>query len=262
MLRPWIPALILFAISCANVLGQTISITGPDRYAVLEGETYPITWASGGLQSVSVVAYGTRTPLGERSRGDFAVVIAEAVPAEQGEVQWTVPWIDSKDLFIKLKGYNSQGLLVTVAERGYGFRPLVMANRTADGIYLDLHKRTDQRLYVQKDYRITRAYLSSSSENYLWMPPDRHINKPHDHTGAFKVLEKTPLHQSRLFHVPMPWAMRYHGGHFIHATSSSLYRYLGRAASHGCNRLTRYDAHLLYESTPIGTRVEVIGPNS
>ena len=141
-----------------------------------------------------------------------------------------------------------------------GFRPVVLEKRAADGIYLDLHKRTDQRLYVQKNGKLVKAYLSSSSENYLWLPPNRHLNKPHDHAGVFRVLSKEPDHMSRLFAVHMRWAMRYLGGHFIHATNRNLYRNLGRAASHGCNRLTLYDAKQLYDATPVGTRVEVIGP--
>jgi len=55
--------------------------------------------------------------------------------------------------------------------------------------------------------------------------------------------------------------MRYLSGHFIHATSPNLYKFLGEPASHGCNRLTKTDAKALYDATPLGTRVEVIGPN-
>jgi len=75
------------------------------------------------------------------------------------------------------------------------------------------------------------------------------------------VLEKKRSHWSTLFNVRMPWAMRYHGGHYIHATSPNLYRLLGRPASHGCNRLTHRDARELYQTTPLGTRVEVVGPD-
>ena len=226
-----------------------------------EGETYTITWAADAIQSVSVVVYGTRTPRGTTSRGNFQIAAAEAVPAALGQLSWTVPWIDSVEFLVKAKGYNSLGYQVAMDERRYGFRPAVMANRTEDGIYLDLHERINQRVYVQKDSCLTRAYLSSSSENYLWLAPSRHSTKPHDHAGVFKVLEKKRSHWSTLFNVRMPWAMRYHGGHYIHATSPNLYRLLGRPASHGCNRLTHRDARELYQTTPLGTRVEVIGPD-
>lgn len=242
------------------VFGQSIQITGPNRLGMIEGDQYNITWYSDGIKSVSLLAYGKRTPVGIRSRNQFVIPIAEGIPSADGQVLWTVPWIDSITVFIKAKGYDSSGQVVAVTEQGYSFRPAAMTNRLLDGIYLDLHLRTNQRLYVQKDYRIVKAYLSSSSEAYKWLPPNEHISTPHDHAGIFKVLGKEKLHQSELFDVPMPYAMRYLNGHFIHATSPNLYHNLGEAASHGCNRLTRYDARKLFDSTPIGTRVEVIGP--
>lgn len=238
-----------------------IVVTGPNRAAMLQGETYSITWtASESIESVSVIALGYNTPLGEKSRGDFVVQIAEAVPSDQGYVTWTVPWIDARVFLVKVKGYDSNGQLIATAEREYGFRPRTLAYRTKDGIYLDLSTRDRQRLYVQKDHKITHVYLSSSSETYLWLPAGSHIKTPHDHAGVFRVLEKKLLHHSRLFNVDMPYAMRYHGGHFIHATSPDLYPYLGQPASSGCNRLTLHDARELYAMTPLGTRVEVIGP--
>lgn len=45
---------------------QSLAITGPSRSGVLEGRSYRLTWSGSGLKSVSVVAYGERTPLGTR----------------------------------------------------------------------------------------------------------------------------------------------------------------------------------------------------
>lgn len=59
----------------------------------------------------------------------------------------------------------------------------------------------------------------------------------------------------------MRYSLRYHGGHYIHATTRNYYSALGQPASHGCNRLTLEDARALYLMTPIGARVEVIGPS-
>ncbi len=262
MRRTFLPTLILalVALQPGTTFCQEITVIGPDRRSMHEGETYAITWAADSIQSVSIVAHGARTPVGGKPRGNFVAVIAEAVPAAQEWVHWTVPWLDSVEFLLKAKGYNSLGYQVAMDERRYGFRPAVMVNRTEDGIYLDLHGRANQRVYVQKDRRLTRAYLSSSSENYVWLAPSRHSTRPHDHAGVFKVLEKKRSHWSTLFNVRMPWAMRYHGGHYIHATSPNLYRLLGRPASHGCNRLTHRDARELYQTTPLGARVEVIGP--
>jgi hypothetical protein len=251
---------LVLVLTAGAALCASISIDGPDRYAMLEGQTYAITWRSDGIETVSVVAYGDLTPLGTASRGDFSIVIAENVPAATGRVEWKTPWIDAKSFFIKLKAYGSDGSSIDSTARGYGFRPAVLAKRTRDGIYLDLHKPVNHRIYVQKDGRITHAYLSSSSENYLWRPANVHPSKPHDHAGVYRVLSKTRSHWSTMFNVEMPWAMRYHGGHFIHATIPRLYSLLGSPASNGCNRMTMKDARELYMMTPIGTRVEVIGP--
>lgn len=255
--------LILLMVTTSAIMGhaQELAITGPAREALIEGRTYTITWQANGLQNVSVSAYGTRTPLGDVSRGDFDIPIADNIPASDGGVSWMVPWVDSIEVAIRLDGFDESGQLVAVDERRYAFCPAAMAFRLADGIYLDLHDRTDQRLYVQSNHRIVHVYISSSSRNYLWMPPNRHLDIPHDHAGVFRVLEKIPNYWSRLFKVPMPYAMRYLGGHFIHATSPDMYEYLGGPASSGCNRLTEYDARELYEQSPIGTRVEVIGPS-
>jgi len=259
-MRTLLPFIALF-LAVGSAGAQTISITGPDRLGMLEGETYVITWEAGGLESVSIVAHGTRTPLGTQSRGNFSIAVVEGVSAGAGSAEWTVPWIDSITFFIKAKGYASDGRQVPFAERGFRFRPSVMADRMEDGIYLDLSKRTNQRLYRQQDYRITRAYFTSSSEAYHWRPPGSHISSPHDHAGVFSVLEKRRMHWSTLFNVQMPWAMRYHGGHFTHATSRNLYRNLGMPASAGCNRMTNHDAREIYRMTPLGSRLEVVGPD-
>jgi len=253
-------AMVLLLAAIGSTAAQTLSITGPSRNGMLEGETYDITWYAEGLRSVTVVVYGTKTPLGTALRGRFTIIVSKPVPAENGIVRWTVPWIDSIAFGLKIKGYDDLGQLRATDERTYRFRPAVMADRLADGIYIALHRRSNQRLYVQRNQRITRAYLCSSSQNYRWVPAGVHPSTPHDHYGVFKVQEKTTLHWSNEYQLPMPYALRYHGGHFIHATSRNMYRYLGRPASHGCNRLTRHDAMELFKMTPVGTRVEVIGP--
>lgn len=255
-----IAALVILATQ-APAFAQSITITGPNRSGMLEGESYNITWNARGARSVSIAAKGVRTPLGEKSRGRFQHEIASGVPAGRRSAKWRVPWIDSTLFTLKAKAYNAQGRVIASDTRTYRFRPAVLKDRMEDGIYLDLHNRTKQRLYRQKNYRITHAYLSSSSERYSWRRPGSHISASHDHAGVFSVLEKKRSHWSSLFNVEMPYAMRYHGGHFIHATSPNLYRHLGTPASAGCNRLTRHDARQLYHMTPLGTRVEIIGPD-
>jgi lipoprotein-anchoring transpeptidase ErfK/SrfK len=250
-----IPSLFVFFLSIPAVHAQTLSLTGPNVAALTEGRSYSLTWKSDGIQSVSWVACGSRTHLGRKSRGNFTLAVGQALPAESGATPWTVPWMDGIRFTLKVKGYDSSGKVVAQDVRAYGFRPKVLANRTKDGLYLDLHRKERQRLYVQKIGQITQAYFTTSSMGYLWMPPNRHPSRPHDHAGVFKVIGKSRDHYSKLFRVHMYWALRYHNGHFIHATSRNLYDDLGRPSSHGCNRLTRYDACELYKNTPVGARV-------
>lgn len=255
-----LPVILLIVLLAGTGGAQTLAFTGPERDTLLEGDECSIEWMSWGLKSLSIVAYGERTRLGESSRGEFVIVVGSALPAEDGARMWTIPWIDAVRFGIKLKGYDHFGRLVKVAIREFDFRPKVMADRTADGIYVDLHRRVNQRLYVQRNGRVTRCCLTSSSVRYDWRPMNVHPGKIHDHAGVFSVISKELNHWSTLANVNMAYAMRYHAGHYVHATSRNLYRDLGRPASHGCNRLTLHDARELYKMTPIGFRVEIIGP--
>lgn len=253
--------LVLLIIACRPAIAQDINLIPPSQSELTEGQSYHVEWSAGGAETVNVILQGERIPLGGKSRGSFEIVVLKGIPAVNCECTFTMPWVDAITFTLKVKGYDPSGHLISVGRQEYRFRPKVMANRFQDGIYLDLHLKVNQRLYVQKDKVIAKAYLSSSSENYLWTPPNVHPKKPHDHAGVFKVESKEPMHYSKLFDVKMFWAMRYLAGHFIHATYPNLYRLLGQPASHGCNRLTKTDAKALYDTTPIGTRVEVIGPN-
>ncbi len=250
----------LLLLVSGSVFAGDIILTKPDRETLIEGRNYPIAWHSSGIRTVNVAACGSRTPLGGESRGDFCIDIADNMPAN-AEITWTVPWIDSIRFTVKLTGFDASGADIS-DEKGYSFRPASMAKRSADGIYLDLHSRENQRLYVQKGSKIILAFLTTSSRNYLWVSRTSRLSIPHDHAGIFRVREKIPNYWSRLYQVPMPYAMRYDGGHFIHATSEDQYGWLGQPASSGCNRLTLADARKLYFMTPVGTRVEVIGPSS
>ena len=255
----YIVALVSLAVpgECAGAL----DVTGPHRAELIQGHTYTITWSSSDtIQSVAAFAYGQRTTLGLRRRGMFRLRVVRPVGAHNKQATWKVPWVDANSFTIKLRGFDSKGKVVATAVQKYGFRPSVMANRLKAGLYLDLHRRTRQRLYIQKSGRIIKTYISSSSEAYSWRPRNSHPRAPHDHAGSFTVRGKERDHWSEEFDVRMPYAMRYLSGHYIHATSPNLYHRLGRAASHGCNRLTKHDALELYWRTRMGTRVEVIGP--
>jgi lipoprotein-anchoring transpeptidase ErfK/SrfK len=252
--------LVLFLVVSASAFAQDVYIAGPEQAELTQGQTYLAAWNAGGAETVDISLVGTRTPLGAKSRGPFEIAIARGIPAVENERAFAMPWVDSAEFALRIIGRDGSGNRVSAGEREYRFRPAVLANRTDDGLYLDLHEKTNQRLYVQKNGVIARAYICSSSMKYRWLPANVHLETPHDHAGVFHVISKSPKVHSRQYDVDMPWAMQYLSGHFIHATSPNLYRLLGRPASHGCNRLTREDARSLYAATPVGTRVEVIGP--
>jgi hypothetical protein len=253
--------IVLLLVVCVSALAQDMFINGPEQAELTEGQTYVAAWNAGGAETVDISVCGTRTPLGTKSRGPFEIIIARGISAVENERAFTMPWLDSAKFALRIIGRDGSGNRVSAGEWEYRFRPAVLANRVDDGLYLDLHQKVNQRLYVQKDGIITRACVSSSSMKYSWKPVNVHPETPHDHAGVFSVKAKIRKAWSRQYEVEMPWAMQYLSGHFIHATSPNLYSRLGRPASHGCNRLTREDARELYDATPLGTRVEVIGPN-
>jgi len=253
--------IVLFLIVCVSALAQDMFISGPEQAELTEGQTYVAAWNAGGAETVDISLVGTRTPLGAKSRGPFEIIVARGIPAVENERAFTMPWVDSAEFALRIIGRDGSGNRISAGEREYRFKPAVLANRTDDGLYLDLHEKTNQRLYVRKEGVIAHVYISSSSMKYRWLASNVHPETPHDHAGVFRVISKTPKAHSRQYDVDMPWAMQYLSGHFIHATSPNLYRLLGRPASHGCNRLTREDARSLYEATSVGTRVEVIGPS-
>jgi hypothetical protein len=234
------------------------SFIWPEKSQLVEGEKYFFQWNQRGIESVSIVAEGDLTDIPQGSRGRFQIVVADAVPAGWGKYSWIVPFLDTINFRVEATAYNAAGLPVAKDERVYKFRPDILKDRHKDGIYIDVRTRDRQRLYVLKGGRLYRSYLTSGADTNAYYPRHIHPKRSHDHYGVFKVAWKTPIWYSRLYQVNMPWAMNYWNGHFIHATSSNFYHKLGRAASHGCNRLERSQARELYRMTPVGTRVEII----
>ncbi|MDI6827097.1 MAG: L,D-transpeptidase [Armatimonadota bacterium] len=252
-------SIVLIGLTKPYAHSQTLYVTWPAQVEIVEGEIFKLEWSAGGAETVVVAISGTCTPVGGKSRGYYNSLMG-TVPAAQSTLSFKMPWVDSLVFSVKVKAYDGAGKLLGIEGKEFRFRPAVLANRKADGIYIDLHLRTNQRLYVQKNEKLNRVYLTTSSAAYNWVYLGKSPQKIHDHAGVFNILSKAKYHWSSQFNVAMRWAMRYHEGHFIHATTRTQYHLLGRPASHGCNRLAIEDAKELYETTPLGTRVEVIGP--
>ncbi|MBE2277612.1 MAG: L,D-transpeptidase [Rhodobacteraceae bacterium] len=64
--------------------------------------------------------------------------------------------------------------------------------------------------------------------------------------GIYKPWILSRNHRSRQYNnAPMPYAIFYQGGYAIHGTDQE--RKLGRPASHGCVRLSKSNARILFE---------------
>jgi hypothetical protein len=73
-------------------------------------------------------------------------------------------------------------------------------------------------------------------------------------TGSFHVFRKEVESWSQPFHVWLPWASYFVGGIAFHQYEDVP----AEAASHGCVRVPRYDAELLYQFASLGTPVHVL----
>lgn len=72
--------------------------------------------------------------------------------------------------------------------------------------------------------------------------------------GRFKVYYKRPYHVSSIFGDPMPWTLMFNPrGQAFHAGKMP-----GYPASHGCIRLFKKDAFMLFQWSDIGTEVLVV----
>ncbi len=115
--------------------------------------------------------------------------------------------------------------------------------------------RDKQRLYYYQDGKLIHTFVCSTSLTGRAATGDKNPKGIHDHIGVFSIHAKERSHYSRQYDVAMPYALRFFGGHFIHATTKI--RQLGRPASHGCVRLHPRDAKTLYAICKVGCQVEI-----
>jgi lipoprotein-anchoring transpeptidase ErfK/SrfK len=69
--------------------------------------------------------------------------------------------------------------------------------------------------------------------------------------GTYHVTYKDRDHVSSVYHVPMPYAVFFHGGQAFH--EGSLTR-----SSHGCVHLSRGAAATFYDTLHVGDEVQVV----
>lgn len=117
-----------------------------------------------------------------------------------------------------------------------------------DHVVIDLSR---QRLYlVNYKGEILEEFLISSGTRGFETPP-----------GEYRIVNKAPYAYSKKYQADMyNWmGLTANGDYGLHSLKGSSYeRLLGRRASHGCIRLSRKDARILYSLLPIGTRVRIL----
>lgn len=110
-------------------------------------------------------------------------------------------------------------------------------------ITIDLHSR---RLHFHTDPTHRKVYPVAIGKPSTPSPPGHWVivQKTVNPGGPFGV---------RWMRLSVPW-----GGYGIHGTNNP--RSIGRAASHGCIRMYNKDVIAVYDQTPLGTPVHIIGP--
>lgn len=149
--------------------------------------------------------------------------------------------------------HDSRAIDEKVTKVGIVDEPPIIPESSERLIRIDL---TKQRLYGLENGQIKFTFVCSTSKSGLVLSNDEESEETHDHIGVFTVLTKQINRFSKKYRVNMPYALGYHGGHFIHATTE-ISR-LGRRASHGCVRLSPRDAKTLYQWAKIGDTVEIL----
>ena len=210
---------------------------------------------TGPISQVRLYYYGGNCPLGGRARAGFGQVIGGMVP-NTAVLQWKIPWIDATAFRLRIAGYNDDNELLAECERTVRFRAKELTDLPATCIAVIKRK---QRLYYYEDGRIVRMHIVSTGV-YRSSTPDMHPGAYSRGGGAMgEVFSKSRNAWSRAYSCWMPYylAITASGSHGIHATTRSMYRYLGRTASHGCIRQHHSDAAILYDLVTTGTPVYV-----
>lgn len=100
-----------------------------------------------------------------------------------------------------------------------------------------------QVLLLVRDGKVARVSHASTGRRGFATPP-----------GVYAVRLKARRSWSKQYKVWLPWASYFVRGIAIHQSSFVPMR----PVSHGCVRVTRFDAAWLYRRTPVGIRVRVI----
>lgn len=228
-----------------------------DDSEIVEGRQLPIRWQTGGpIDHVRIYYSYDLCPLGGKPRGKSGRVLQGTMLPNTGQVTWTVPWLDTTAVRLRIAGYDSQQQRLAADEIGLRFLPAEISDLPPRSIGI-IKKR--QRLYYLEGGRLRRMHIvSTAAPGYT--TPTMHPGAWDPRRGAMgKIFRKARAPMSRTYRVVMPYWLQItsSGSHGIHATTPRYYSRLGRPASHGCVRQHLEDARILYSMVSVGTPVYV-----
>lgn len=132
-------------------------------------------------------------------------------------------------------------------------KPVAKPNRSVVKRRIEVNV-TEQRLRAYENDNLVMEFLCSTASTGIIVGTDTNPEDPHDHVGDdFTILDKDRDKFSNTYQVPMPYALHYFGGHYIHATDEVAK--LGQRASHGCVRLSIEDARQLFDWARVNDRI-------
>ena len=224
---------------------------------VLEGSEVKIRWRAGGpISKVRVYYWYEQCRLGGKSRGSVGKLVGGGMVPNTGEYAWTVPWMDTYRLRVRIAGYDAQGGRLATDEIGLFFRPRQLAGLPKTCIAIIKER---QRMYYFEGGKVRRMHMVSTAARGYNTPTMRPGSHDRRRGQMGQVFRKSPSPRSRRYDVVMPYwlAITSTGSHGIHATTPRFYSRLGTPASHGCVRQHRADALILYGLVTVGIPVYI-----
>lgn len=132
----------------------------------------------------------------------------------------------------------------TLAALQTAVRPTPRATGDAKRVEVLLDRQV--ALYIENNQVVRTLHISSGQSGFATP------------TGTYKILRKYPRDWSVPYSVWLPYAQYFVGGVAFHEAASVPVT----PASHGCVRIPNGDAKWLYDRTPVGTQVIVLGTSA
>lgn len=138
-------------------------------------------------------------------------------------------------------GPETWNLLTMRADRKIDHKEITSSAQQLPTIYIDTDKRTLKfdSATLSKTYKVAVGKKTTPSPLGNWIIIQKALNPG----GPFGV---------RWMRLNVPW-----GGYGIHGTNNP--KSIGKAVSHGCIRMYNEDVIEVYDRTPIGTPVTIVG---